>query len=359
MHCASVGEFEQGRPVLEALRDRQPDRFILVTFFSPSGYELRKNYAGADGVLYLPLDGPRTAAQFLDLVRPDRVIFVKYEFWYYYLREIARRNIPLHLISAVFRPGQAFFQWYGGFHRQMLNFFDDLFVQDARSAELLRSLDLPDTRVHLAGDTRLDRVRHIAQTAQSLPSIDRFADGHLLLIAGSTWPPDIAVLRELAAQPEFGTWKLIVAPHEIDEAQLQRTERSFPVGSVVRFSELPSAPSEHRVLLIDNIGMLASLYRYGRIAYVGGAFGSGLHNILEPAAHGLPVLFGPKYHKFNEARELLARSGVASIGKAEELIAQFRRWQQEEAYAKAVRQIEAYFAERSGATKVIVAALGG
>jgi 3-deoxy-D-manno-octulosonic-acid transferase len=303
MHCASLGEFEQGRPVLEAFRKEYPDYKIVLTFFSPSGYEVRKNYDGADYIFYLPMDGRRAARQFLDIVKPELVLFVKYEFWYYYLTEIKRRGIPALLISAAFRKEQSFFKWYGGFFRQILRSFSDILVQDAGSQALLAGIGITE-QVQVAGDTRFDRVAAIAAQARVLPLVESFKNNHHLVIAGSTWPADEQALK--AALPSLpADWKLIIAPHEIDVTHIRQVQDLFGEEAVL-YSQSENAATTARVLIIDNIGMLSSLYRYGDIAFVGGGFNkSGIHNVLEPAVFGAPVLIGPVYKKFVEAVQLV------------------------------------------------------
>lgn len=307
LHAASLGEFEQGRPVLEAIKKNRPDQQIMLTFFSPSGYEQQKDFKGADLVAYLPLDTAANAADFLDILKPQAALFVKYEFWYYYLNALHRRQIPALLFAATFRKDQPFFKWHGGLFRAMLNCYSHIQVQDEKSRQLLQALPL-SVPVSLGGDTRYDRVLAIAQEAKSFEKISLFKADRSLMVAGSTWPADEALLQEWLAQYPSG-WKLVLAPHEIDEAHLQSIEKLF-AGNTIRFSRFrESAPQS--VLLIDNIGMLSALYRYGDIAYIGGGFArSGIHNVLEPAVFGLPVLMGPYYEKFSEAR-MLASKGYA------------------------------------------------
>ena len=304
MHCASLGEFEQGRPVLEAIRKQYPGYKIVLTFFSPSGYEVRQDYEGADYIFYLPMDGRRNAGAFLDAVNPSLVFFVKYEFWYFYLSEIKRRGIPSMLISAAFRKEQAFFNWYGGFFRKILHCFTDILVQDDASAQLLNGIGIQD-RVVVAGDTRYDRVMEIADQARDLPVIASFKATHKVLIAGSTWPADETIVKAmLEVLP--ADWKVIVAPHEIDAAHLDQVQMLFG-NEAIRYSAYEILPDPtKRVLIIDNMGMLSSAYKYGDTAFVGGGFNKGgIHNVLEPAAFGMPVMIGPVYHKFVEAVQLV------------------------------------------------------
>lgn len=304
MHCASLGEFEQGRPVLEAYRKQYPDHKILLTFFSPSGYEVCKDYEGADYVFYLPMDSRKHARDFLHAVDPELIIFVKYEFWYFYLTEAKKRNIPSILISAAFRKEQAFFKWYGGFFRHMLKSFSYLLVQDNLSKELLEGIGIREN-VAVTGDTRYDRVDAIARNARSIPEIEAFRQLHLLIIAGSTWPADEQALKAaLPSVPE--NWKIVIAPHEIDAAHIKQVQELFGTDAIL-FSQWKEAPQrDKKVLIVNNIGMLSSLYRYGALAFVGGGFNkSGIHNVLEPAVFGLPVLIGPVYKKFVEAVALV------------------------------------------------------
>lgn len=314
MHCASLGEFEQGRPLLEKLKARYPDHKILLTFFSPSGYEIRKNYPGADWIFYLPMDGPMRSKKFLDIVNPSLAIFVKYEFWYYYLTGLQSRKIPLLLVSGIFREQMGFFKWYGQFQRKMLRAFTHLFVQNNKSKNLLASIGLAD-RTSVTGDTRFDRVIDIAEAAAPIEAVDRFLKGERALVAGSTWPADEAVLQESLKGKSL---KLIIAPHEIHTEHIAKVQELFP--SHVLYSQLKDGnmdAAKYDTLIIDNIGMLSRLYRYAYISYIGGGFGVGIHNILEAAVYGRPVLFGPNHQKFAEAVELLQLEGGYSVANAE------------------------------------------
>lgn len=318
-HAASLGEFEQGRPVIEAFRARYPDYFIFLTFFSPSGYEVRKNYAQADFITYLPNDTPAHARRLVALLQPELALFIKYEFWYNYLHELHRFGTIVLSFSALFRPNQLFFKPYGGFYRGLLNYFDHILVQNEDSARLLRGIGY--TRVTVAGDTRFDRVGQIASAARDLPEIATFVQGVPCLIVGSAWEADRAVLVPALNQLQSDL-KVIIAPHEIHEVGLARWEETL-TGKTLRYSAYKSggfdqkAATTFQYLLIDNVGMLSSLYRYGQLAYIGGAFGQGLHNILEAATFGLPVLFGNKrYQKFQEAVELVAQGGALAVADA-------------------------------------------
>jgi 3-deoxy-D-manno-octulosonic-acid transferase len=306
VHCASLGEFEQGRPVIEMIREKAPGFRILLTFFSPSGYEIKKEWPFADHICYLPADTPGNAKAFVTIVNPEIVLFVKYEFWSNYLTALHARNIPVYLISAIFRPGQIFFRWYGGFFRSILGKYRHIFVQDTPSEKLLSGIGISD--VSVAGDTRFDRVKQIAGSAKSIPKIETFGCGEKIFMAGSSWRPDEEIIAAyINNYPDRMKW--IFAPHEIDIPNIERLEKILKV-KYARFSEERSDFSDVRVLIIDNIGLLSSAYRYAHIAGVGGGFGKGIHNVLEPACWGLPVLFGPNHGKFREALDLLESGGA-------------------------------------------------
>lgn len=315
-HCASLGEFEQGRPLIEELRTREPEVFILLTFFSPSGYELRKNYSGADLVSYLPLDTRFNAWRFLNLVKPKKVFFIKYEYWYYFLRTCYKKKIPVFLVSGKFREDQVFFRWYGAWYKKFLNFFSVFFVQDEASYNLLRNAG--KTNVYITGDTRFDRVYQIASRSREYPGLDEFKAKSRILVAGSIWEKDEELLIQYINRSPDGI-KFILAPHEISSRKIYRLVEQIE-HPVVRFTdeEKKQYPAA-KVLLVDTIGHLSSVYRYGDAAYIGGGFGKGIHNILEAATYGLPVVFGPNYHKFNEAREMLAEGSAFTVGTPEEL----------------------------------------
>ncbi len=323
VHCASLGEFEQGRPVIEEIRKRDPSVFILLTFFSPSGYEVRSDYPGADLVCYLPADTPGNARRFVRTFSPSIAVFVKYEFWYNYISELSKKGIPLYLISANFRPGQIFFRWYGRWFAGMLRMFTHIFVQGEESALLLSSAGIDEVTV--AGDTRFDRVVSIARSASRADAAAEFSGGALTVVAGSTWQPDHSLwARYMNGTPD--SLKLIIAPHEIDIEEIDRLEEQFRLP-VARFSrpdesDLRSA----RILIIDNIGMLSSLYAYGSLAYIGGGFGRNIHNILEACVYSIPVIFGPRYRNFREAVDLVRLGGAFPVsdydsfsGKVDEL----------------------------------------
>lgn len=356
-HFASLGEFEQGRPVLEALKAKYPAKLIVVTFFSPSGYEIRKNTPLADAVYYLPLDTAANARHFIDTLQPEMAIFTKYEYWYHFFNELDKRDIPLYIISGIFRPGQVFFKWYGGLHRKMLGMVSHFFVQDEDSKQLLANLKI--TNVTVSGDTRFDRVWENAQNPKELPVIAAFKAGQKVFVAGSTWPKDEELLTQLISL--YPNWKFIFAPHEIGEEKIDHLMSLLPENESVRFSKishLKSHVSNLRVLVIDNIGMLSSLYQYGEVAYIGGGFGAGIHNTLEAAAFGLPVVFGPNYQRFREARELIALNAGTSINNADELKQVANRLMNDEEYqASASAKIKTYVRENTGATASIISSI--
>ncbi|WP_298741696.1 glycosyltransferase N-terminal domain-containing protein [uncultured Chitinophaga sp.] len=319
VHAASLGEFEQGRPVMEALRKQYPGYRLLLTFYSPSGYEVRKDYKGADHVFYLPLDTPGNARQFLDIVRPSLAIFIKYEFWYHFMTGLYKRQIPFVLISAIFREDQVFFKWHGGLFRRLLRLLSHIFVQNESSRQLLQQIDIE--HVTVSGDTRFDRVWALAHEAVELPLVKQFVGNKRTIVAGSTWASDESALAAWWAGHYEADRRLIIAPHEVNEPHIRKLLDLFP--GAVRYSELGGARVEHNgyegehpgtVLIIDNVGMLSSLYRYACVTYIGGGFDpGGIHNILEPATFGKPIVFGPVYDKYAEAVELLASGGAVSV----------------------------------------------
>nr|WP_315418718.1 glycosyltransferase N-terminal domain-containing protein [uncultured Pedobacter sp.] len=348
-HFASLGEFEQGRPVLEKIKALYPAKKIIVTFFSPSGYEIRKNYALAD-VFYLPIDTATNAKRFIACINPEMAIFTKYEFWHFYFQELKDQGIPLYVISGIFREGQAFFKWYGGFYRNILKSVTYFFVQNKESENLLKSIGLNNVTIN--GDTRFDRVYENAQSPKSLPLIEGFIGNSPTLVCGSTWPEDEKILSALPEK--HPNWKFIIAPHEIHESHIESIEKQFSVNSV-RFSVFSSSSqtpnAEPQTLIVDNIGMLSSLYQYGKVAYIGGGFGTGIHNTLEAAAFGLPVIFGPKYDKFQEAKDLIAIGTAKSISSTTDLINAFEGFVENQ---DAADQAKRYVANKKGATDQII-----
>ncbi len=322
-HCASLGEFEQGRPLMEAIRESMPDYRIFLTFFSPSGYEVRKNYPGADHVFYLPADSARMAAKFIKILSPDIVFFIKYEYWYNYLAVLKQRGIPTYMVSAIFRTSQPFFRWYGSWFRKQLNNLTWFFVQDEDSERLLRKIGIQ--QVSVSGDTRFDRVNIIALQNKPVEVIDEFCRDSIVILAGSTWPEDEKILLPFILGNKK-KYKFIIAPHEVDGERIDGLISLVDVGSL-RFSQANEMNTrETRILVVDTIGILASLYRYAYISYVGGGFGAGIHNILEPAAFGIPVIFGPNYERFREARDLIREGGATTIKSEAEFRTAFNRF---------------------------------
>lgn len=356
MHCASLGEFEQGRPILEKLRNTYPDYKYLLTFFSPSGFEATKNYNGADWIFYMPLDGPGNSKRFLEIVQPRLVIFVKYEFWFYYLKKIKYRNIPLILVSALFTPKMSFFKWYGKLQRKMLTRFDHLFVQTEESKKLIGKIGLSEITT-VSGDTRFDRVVEIAVQWNPLPVIEKFIGTKPILVAGSTWPEDEEVLKSLMNQLPENSLQLIIAPHEIDEKHLSSLKNIFPEAVFYsQFENLVTTHSSHSILVIDNIGMLSRLYKYGNINYVGGGLKpTGVHNVLEAAVFGKPVLYGPFYQKYVEAIGLINCGGAKSFNKAEEAVAIIQSLSAENSVcAEMGLKAEQFVRNQTGATQKII-----
>ena len=354
MHCASLGEFEQGRPLLEDIKKQYPSYKILLSFFSPSGYEVMKDYPGANQVFYLPMDNDINAKKLIDNINPALVLWVKYEYWYYYLTELKKRNIPVLLVSGIFRKSQPFFKWYGSIWRKMLSRFDWLFLQDEESIRLLQSIGIHDNTI-IAGDTRFDRVIAIAEKQEPVNHIKEFTGNKRLLVAGSTWEEDeIELLHFVKANPQL---KFIVAPHEIHEGNLVDVKKEFK--NSLFYSELSAKNSlteNVQVLIIDNIGMLSKLYRYADVAYVGGGFGSeGVHNVLEAAVYGKPVIFGPVYEKFMEAKGLVQCGGAISVSGPLQLESTLNRlFNDDDALYKSSMAAKNFVYNNRGATKKII-----
>jgi 3-deoxy-D-manno-octulosonic-acid transferase len=353
-HAASLGEFEQGRPVIEAYRNTYPDHFILLTFFSPSGYEIRKNYNGADFICYLPIDTPSNAREFVEIINPHIAFFIKYEFWFNYLRELRKNGSYILSFSSIFRPNQIFFKSYGGFFREMLGYFDHLFVQNQASVTLLNRAGI--SACSIAGDTRFDRVRAIASSARELPEIGLFKGDRPCLIAGSVWDADMQVLTP-ALNALAGKLKTIIAPHEIKADEIAGW-RSKLNGRSILYSEVAAgkSPEGFDYLIINNIGMLSSLYRYGNMAYIGGSFGAGLHNILEAATFGLPIVFGNKsYHRFQEAVDLTEKGGAFAVTGTDQLLTIMQNWVENPSAASDAGKVSAaYVRSGTGATDLIM-----
>ena len=313
-HAASLGEFEQGRPLMEHLRENHPEYKILLTFFSPSGYEVRKNYEGADIICYLPLDTRINAHRFLKLVSPEMAFFIKYEFWYNYLHILKRRGVPVYSVSSIFRRDQVFFHWYGHEYAMVLKCFTHFFVQNEKSVNLLRSIGIKCATV--VGDTRFDRVLQIKEAAKQLPIVEAFKAGKKVFVAGSSWPPDEDVfIPYFNRHPD---WKVIIAPHVIGEDHLKQIMSKLRRKTVLYTETTPEEAASADCLVINCFGLLSSIYRYGEVAYVGGGFGVGIHNVLEAAVWGMPVIFGPNNKNFQEAQGLLAAGGGYEINDEED-----------------------------------------
>ena len=354
-HAASLGEFEQGRPLIEKIRAKYPDYGILLTFFSPSGYEVRKNYRGADVVCYLPFDKPRNVKKFLDIVNPCMAFFIKYEFWKNYLDELHKRHIPVYSVSSIFRRGQIFFKWYGGTYRHVLRNFDHLFVQNERSKRYLSKIGI--NRVTVVGDTRFDRVLTIKQAAKQLPLVEAFVgDTPQVFVAGSSWPPDEDIfIRFFNSHPE---WKLIIAPHVIAEEHLRQILSKLNRKTVRYTQATPETAAQADCLIIDCFGLLSSIYHYGNVAYVGGGFGVGIHNTLEAAVWDIPVIFGPNNRKFMEAQGLLASGGGFEIADYDDFHSLMRRFMSSPQFVKDVgKKAGAYVQSLSGASEKILSSI--
>lgn len=353
-HVSSLGEFEQARPVMEKMRTLYPDHKIILTFFSPSGYNVRHNYNGADYVCYMPSDTPANAKKFLDIVNPKVIFFVKYDFWYNFLSEAHRRAIPLYIFSTIFRKEQVFFKWYGKKYKEVLSFFTHFFVQDENSVKLLAENGI--NNVTIAGDTRFDRVCQITQNAKNIPLVDKFVGDSRVIVAGSSWPPDEKLIFEAMDRLKSKhNIKLIIAPHEIHEGHLSSIEKMLSVKNV-RFSKADeSTVSENQVLIIDNFGMLSSLYKYAEIAYVGGGFGVGIHNILEAVSYSIPVAFGTNYKKFKEAVDLVSLGSACTVRDAEELYSVFDRYLSDKALLERAGKISLEYVQKNlGAADTIL-----
>lgn len=351
-HCASLGEFEQGRPVIEAFREKHPEFKILLSFFSPSGYEIRKNYPKADAVVYIPADTQANVRFFLDKCNPKIVFFIKYEYWFNFIREIHKRNIPLYIISAVFRPDQFIFKWYGTWFRKQLSGISGYFVQNPETADLLKHAGF--TNITLTGDTRFDRVGEIAQNKTEFPVIEQFIGQCPVLVAGSTWGADEEILQYWFARNSHN-FKLIVVPHEIDGSHLTSIEKRFPKQTIRYSAAVASGTGNARVLIVDTIGLLAQLYQFGNLAYIGGGFGKGIHNILEAAVFGKPILFGPRHRKFREAIELSSLGGAWPVASTDELAETINKLMSDhEIYETASHICSDYVLRKRGATATIL-----
>lgn len=352
IHCASLGEFEQGRPIIEAFKKQMPAIKILLTFFSPSGYELRKNYKEADWVFYLPWDTARHARVFIESTQPSLAIFVKYEYWHHYTRELYIRSIPIISVSSIFRDDQLFFKPYAGFYRNILKKFSHFFTQNYKSLSLLKGIGI--TTASVAGDTRFDRVIEIVKQAEEIPIAKAFKGTDQLLVIGSAWTEDMEILAPFINE-RGNTLKFIIAPHEINESNLIEIERMLRC-QCIRFSNTSeSNVTDYNVLIVDNMGMLARLYRYGEFAFVGGAFGKGLHNILEAACYGIPIFFGNRnYQKFQEAVDLINRGGAFEVSDYKDLLSKYEMVTIPENFMLACEVTRSYVEENVGATEKIM-----
>ena len=354
-HAASLGEFEQGRPIMERLRAEHPEYKILLTFFSPSGYEVRKNYEGADIVCYLPLDTYFGARRFLSLVHPEVAFFIKYEFWWNYLHILKRRGVPVYSVSSIFREGQVFFRWYGRTYSNVLKCFTRFFVQNDESRRLLATLGITD--VDVTGDTRFDRVLQVKQQARQLPIVDAFRQGYKVFVAGSSWPPDEDIFINYFN--EHRDWKLIIAPHVIGNDHIRQIVGKLR-RKAVRYTEATEdSAREADCLIIDCFGLLSSIYGYGDVAYVGGGFGVGIHNVLEAAVWGMPVIFGPNNKRFQEAQDLLVSGGGVEIDSYSQFEAVMNTYVADASAIEADgKKAAGYVAAKAGATDVILKAVG-
>jgi len=351
-HASSLGEFEQGRPIMERIRKEHPQYGIVLTFYSPSGYEVRKNYTGADLICYLPFDTIFNVRRFLNLVQPKKAFFIKYEFWPNYLTALKKRKIPTYLISGIFRQDQLFFKNYAPFYRRMLSSFTHLFVQNQVSVDLLASIGRVDD-VSISGDTRFDRVLEIQALAKDLPIAETFGKKAKVLIAGSSWPKDESLFIPFFNEhPEI---KLLIAPHEIHEDHLQGIESQLKRPSVRYSQTTPEQAAAFDCLIIDCFGLLSSMYRYGDAAYIGGGFGAGIHNTLEAAVYGIPIIFGPNYRKFHEAKELLACGGAITVDTDLALVSILQQWfENESTRAKAGKMAGEMVQKGSGGTDIVL-----
>ncbi len=354
IHCASLGEFEQGRPFIEQIKKRFPKYSICLTFFSPSGYEIRKNYSHVDIVLYLPKDSAKNAKAFLDILQPEMSFFVKYEFWFHYLNQLQKHAIPTFLISGIFRENQIFFKPWAGFFRKMLSMYKHIFVQDEASIARLKRIGVLNASI--AGDTRFDRVWEITKEDCKLDIFERFTKNSFCIVAGSTWPQDESILKALMQnQPEI---KLILAPHETDSQHIQQIEQGFKDISLAKLSNYTASEIDKaRVLIVDSIGLLSKLYRYGKIAYIGGGFGKGIHNTLEAACYGVPVIFGPNYEKFKEANDMVDIGAAFPVNTEIELFQTMQKLTHETQQYEAGQIALNYISRKRGATEKILQVL--
>lgn len=351
-HVSSLGEFEQGRPVMEEMKVRRPEVRILLTFFSPSGYEIRKAYPGADYVFYLPLDTPSNANRFLEIVRPETAFFVKYDYWFNFMDALHRRGIPLYVVAALFRPGHYFFKSWAGWFRRRLARVSCFFVQNEQSGELLSRAGITSWR--LAGDTRFDRVAAIAAKGEQLPEIEVFAEGGPLFVAGSSWPPDEEIIFPVIRGGGF-RMKFIIAPHDTSPERVTDIRKRLGVPSITLTELAAGKTGAFDVLIIDSVGILSKVYRYATLAFIGGGFGKSIHNIQEPVTFGVPVFFGPNYTTFPEAVDLVRLGGAFPVGSSKELAEQVGRVLSDAGLHRHISDVcRGYIAANSGATGLIL-----
>lgn len=352
VHCASLGEFEQGRPIMEKIKTEFPSHHILLTFFSPSGFEVRKTYGKADYIFYLPWDTHKNAVRFINTTKPALVIFIKYEFWFHYSTELKKRDIPILSVSSIFRADQLFFKSYGGFYRSILINFNYFFVQNDESVRLLKSIGIQNCMK--AGDTRFDRVNEMVKKGEEIEIVKKFKNNEKVMVIGSSWPEDLEVLIPFINEHYYHI-KFIIAPHEISEASISSTEKAIHT-ECIRFSNITEKKAEEcRVLIIDNIGMLGRLYKYGEFAYIGGAFGKGLHNVLEAACYGIPVFFGNKnFEKFQEAVDLINRGGAFEVSDYLDFKHKYEMVTMPQTFLLACEVTRQYVEENLGATEKIM-----
>ena len=358
-HAASLGEFEQGRPIMERLRKTHPEYKILLTFFSPSGYEVRKNYEGADIICYLPLDTPLNVRRFFHIIRPEMAFFIKYEFWWNYMTYMMKHDIPVYSVSSIFRPQQVFFRWYGYSYRRVLNCITKFFVQNERSRKLLATLGI--NNVEITGDTRFDRVLEIKQAASEkaadMPIVDAFAKGHKVFVAGSSWPPDEDIF--IRYFNEHKDWRIVIAPHVIGEDHLQQILSKLKRSAVRYTKTSPEEAAKADCLIIDCFGLLSSIYSCAKVTYVGGGFGVGIHNVLEAAVWNVPVIFGPNNKRFQEAQELLAVRGGMEIGSYEDFSQLMQRFDADSQYLQTASDAAGgYVKTKSGAADKVLRDVG-
>lgn len=354
IHCASYGEFEQGRPLIDAIKQKYPKYKVLLTFFSPSGFEAFKNWNGADAIFYLPLDTPQNAKDFLNIVKPNTVIFIKYEFWLNFLNELQKRNTPTYLVSAVFKPHHPFFKWYGSIFRQSLKTFNQLFIQDEKSADLLRKIKVNNFEV--SGDTRFDRVMEIKKNHQSIPFIEEFCAENKIIVAGSTWLKDEEILLTAFQEIKDQKIKLIIAPHEVNENSINTLESLLKKMSFTYCKYSAGKPDlNSNVLIIDTIGLLSKIYYYANVTYIGGGFNEGIHNCLEPSVYLKPVIFyGNDFDKYNEAVDLVKIGAAKNINSKNELSTALHYYLNQFDKPKTEADISEYFKKNLGTTDKII-----